>query len=92
MTNGVVEPSGRYHSSNNGAATAAPPSMMSYDFHDNLSGVFDAAFSAAVAGGQRRGAYDAYDGMPPPLMQQVLFLMVSLIAFLLVPFLIGAVL
>jgi len=57
MTNGMVDP-GRYQS--NGM-------MASYEYHDGLSGVFDAAFSAAAAASSasRRPAY-AYDGMPPP--------------------------
>ena len=59
MTNGMVDP-GRYQSN----------AMMGYEFHDGLSSVFDAAFSAAAAASGRRpyapGSAAPYDGMPPP--------------------------
>ena len=64
MTNGMVEP-GRCQS-NGGVA----PSLLGYEsFHDNLSNVFDAAFSAAASGvahGAPRRPYDTYEFMPPP--------------------------
>ena len=64
MTNGMVDPMGRYQSN----------SMMGYEYHDGLSGVFDAAFSAAAAATSGRRPYPPgsggggapYDGMPPP--------------------------
>lgn len=73
MTNGMVEPS-RYQ-------TSSSASMMGYDYHhhqdgNSLSGVFDAAFSAA-ASTSRRGYpsvnYDSTGGsmMPPSTIHQV---------------------
>lgn len=62
MTNGMVEPS-RYQ-------TSSSASMMGYDYHQDggsLSGVFDAAFSAAAATSRRGYVPASYDGgmMPP---------------------------
>lgn len=59
MTNGMVE---RYQ-------TSSSATMMGYDYHhqdgsSSLSGVFDAAFSAAASTSSRRGYAPAnYDGM-----------------------------
>nr|CAH0112436.1 unnamed protein product [Daphnia galeata] len=62
MTNGMVE---RYQ-------TSSSATMMGYDYHhqdgsSSLSGVFDAAFSAAASTSSRRGGYAPanYDGMMP---------------------------
>ncbi len=70
MTNGMVEPTSRYQT--NSSAT-----MMGYDYHhqdggNSLSGVFDAAFSAAASTSRRGYAPTNYDGlMPPSTMHQV---------------------
>lgn len=72
MTNGMVD---RYQTSSSAST------MMSYDYHHqdggSLSGVFDAAFSAAASTTSRRGYAPAqYDGMMPPsnTMHQVFLL------------------
>lgn len=71
MTNGMVE---RYQ-------TSSSATMMGYDYHhqdgsSSLSGVFDAAFSAAASTSSRRGYAPAnYDGMMAnsSTMHQVFF-------------------
>lgn len=69
MTNGMVE---RYQ-------TSSSATVMGYDYHhqdgnSSLSGVFDAAFSAAASTSSRRGYPSThYDGVTSAAMHQVLF-------------------
>lgn len=69
MTNGMVE---RYQ-------TSSSATVMGYDYHhqdgnSSLSGVFDAAFSAAASTSSRRGYPSThYDGVTSAAMHQVFF-------------------
>ena len=84
MTNGMVEPTSRYQ-------TSSSATMMAYnDYHhqdggNSLSGVFDAAFSAAASTSRRGYAPANYDGMMPPSTMHQVYIVLCILPVLQFP-------